>query len=130
VSVIPSNSNKFTNFSPFSFPIDQDFYVSPTFQDILNRTISKTQLPWYKTLRSYYNRPEWEFFDLKLDGGELINMANKKEYAKAFNDMKKRLWDWQVETNDPWRCSPHAVLQDKGEYKGDPHCLTLAHDEM
>lgn len=112
------------------FPIDQDFYVSPTFQDILNRTLSKSALPWYKDLKSYYRRQEWELFDLKIDGGELINMAHKKDYAKVFEDLKKKLWDWQVETDDPWRCYPQAVLEDKGEYKENAQCLTLGHDEM
>jgi len=112
------------------FPIDQDFYVSPTFQDILNRTIHKMPIPWYKNLKTYYNRPEWELFDLKIDGAELINFADKKDYAKVKEELQKKLWDWQVSTNDPWRCAPHAVLEDKGQYKGDPQCLTLGHDEM
>lgn len=110
------------------FPIDQDFYVSWTFQDLLNRTISKTPIPWYKTLRSYYKRDEWELYDLKTDGAEMTNVAKKKDYAKIFDDLKNKLWQWQVETDDPWRCAPHAVLEDKGANKGNPQCLTLAHD--
>ncbi|CAN2391568.1 N-sulfoglucosamine sulfohydrolase, partial [Pristimantis euphronides] len=35
------------------FPIDQDFYVSPTFQDLMNRTISGQSTNWFKTLHSY-----------------------------------------------------------------------------
>lgn len=112
------------------FPIDQDFYVSPTFQDILNRTITKTPLPWYKTLKSYYQRDEWELFDLKLDPSEAMNVVTKKDYAKVLKELQETLWKWQVETNDSFRCAPHAVLEDKGEFKGNPQCLTLAHDEM
>lgn len=112
------------------FPIDQDFYVSPTFQDLLNRTITKTSIPWYKTLRSYYQRDEWELFDLKLDASEVMNVAKKKDYAKILKDLQEKLWNWQVKTNDPFRCSPHSVLEDKGEFKDNPQCLTLAHDEM
>lgn len=112
------------------FPIDQDFYVSPTFQDLLNRTLTKTSIPWYKTLRSYYQRDEWELYDLKLDASESLNVVSKKDYSKIFKDLQDKLWNWQVKTNDPFRCAPHAVLEDKGEYKGDPQCLTLAHDEM
>lgn len=112
------------------FPIDQDFYVSWTFQDLLNRTVSKTSIPWYKTLKSYYQRPEWELFDLKLDGSESINVVGKKDYESILKDLKEKLWNWQVETNDPFRCSPHAVLEDKGEFKGNPQCMTLGHDEM
>ncbi|KYM76805.1 N-sulfoglucosamine sulfohydrolase [Atta colombica] len=59
------------------FPIDQDFYVSPTFQDILNKTRNHQSLPWYKTLKKYYQRPEWELYDLKYDPEELNNIASK-----------------------------------------------------
>lgn len=104
--------------------------MSPTFQDILNRTISKTSIPWYKTLSSYYRRDEWELFDLKLDPSEVMNVAKKKDFAKILGELKEALWKWQVETNDPWRCSPNAVLEDKGEFSGNAQCLTLAHDEM
>lgn len=112
------------------FPIDQDFYVSPTFQDILNRTLSHQSLPWFKTLGLYYNRVEWELFDLKKDPSEITNLANKKEFYEIRTDLEKRLKQWLVDTNDPWRCSPHAVLQDKGEYKDNAQCLTLGHDEF
>lgn len=107
------------------FPIDQDFYVSWTFQDILNRTIGKHPLPWYKSLKTYYNRPEFELYDLKKDGAEMQNLAYKKDFAKLRKELEEKLWNWQVDTNDPWRCAPHAVLEDKGEYKGNPSCLTL-----
>lgn len=36
-----------------------------------------------------------------------------------------RLNDWLVATNDPWRCAPHGVLMDKGEFVDDVQCLTL-----
>ena len=112
------------------FPIDQDFYVSWTFQDILNRTINKTNLPWYKNLRTYYNRPEFELYDMKKDFAEMQNLAYRKDFAKVRKELEDKLWNWQVDTNDPWRCAPHAVLEDKGEYKSNPSCLTLGHDEM
>lgn len=86
------------------FPIDQDLYVSPSFQvsvltagsytrriiryfieietmilwiwfqDILNRTRSKQPLPWYKTLTQYYYRPQWEFYDIRADPTESRNL--------------------------------------------------------
>ena len=52
------------------FPIDQDFYLSPTFQDLLQRTYTNQSLHWYKgSLKAYYTRPEFEMFDLKVDAG-------------------------------------------------------------
>lgn len=107
------------------FPIDQDFYVSPTFQDILNRTINHQTLPWYKTLEKYYNRDEWEMYDLKADGAELTNIASKPSMKQTRAELENRLSKWLEITEDPWRCAPHGVLQDKGEFKNNPQCMTL-----
>uniref|UniRef100_A0A336KLZ7 CSON006743 protein n=1 Tax=Culicoides sonorensis TaxID=179676 RepID=A0A336KLZ7_CULSO len=107
------------------FPIDQDFYMAPTFQDILNRTQSKQSLPWYKNLREYYYRPEWELYDLRADPAELKNLAGKQSVEGIQMDLEKRLNEWLELTNDPWRCAPHAVLQDAGPFKNDPQCLSL-----
>lgn len=82
-------------------------------------------LPWYKTLKKYYNRDEWELYDLKMDIGELTNLANKQSMQQVRADLEERLRKWLVLTNDPFRCAPHAVLQDVGEFKDDPQCMTL-----
>uniref|UniRef100_A0A6M2DWX7 Putative sulfatase n=1 Tax=Xenopsylla cheopis TaxID=163159 RepID=A0A6M2DWX7_XENCH len=94
------------------FPIDQDLYVSPTFEDILNRTRDKDTLPWYRNLKSYYNRPEWELYDVKHDPEELRNLIGKPDLNDTFEELKTRLHTWQQQTNDPWRCAPHFVLMD------------------
>ena len=86
------------------FPIDQDFYLSPTFlvsvvmwctqkafhiwlvsseqliQDMLNRTLNGRPLRWIKELKDYYFREEWEMFDLKTDPKECVNVHRKKKY--------------------------------------------------
>lgn len=46
-------------------------------QDILNRTRDHQFVPWYKTLNKYYQRPEWELYDLKYDPEELNNIVSK-----------------------------------------------------
>ncbi|XP_013169197.1 PREDICTED: N-sulphoglucosamine sulphohydrolase [Papilio xuthus] len=92
------------------FPIDQDLYVSPTFQDILNRTRSKRPLPWYKTLRQYYYRPQWELYDLRRDPAELNNLHGKPSLSEVEAGLRARLQAWQRRTADPWRCAPAAVL--------------------
>jgi N-sulfoglucosamine sulfohydrolase len=71
--------------------------------DLLNRTMNKVPIPWYKNLKSYYERSEWEFFDLKVDPNEVVNIVKKKEYAAILKDLQEKLWKWQVETNDPFR---------------------------
>ena len=54
--------------------------TSPCFQDILSRTREGQELHWFKTLHEYYNRPEWELFDLKHDPMEMYNVAKKPSY--------------------------------------------------
>lgn len=43
----------------------------------MNRTRSKQPLPWYKTLKQYYYRPQWEFYDIRSDPEELKNLHGK-----------------------------------------------------
>ncbi|XP_030759197.1 N-sulphoglucosamine sulphohydrolase [Sitophilus oryzae] len=108
-----------------SFPIDQDFYLSPTFQDILNKTKANQPTGWFKTLKNYYERPEWELYDLKHDPSEVINLAGKPNMEDTLQELKSRLIDWQGKTEDPWICAPHAVLEDKGYYKNNSLCMDL-----
>jgi N-sulfoglucosamine sulfohydrolase len=107
------------------FPIDQDFYLSPTFQDILNRSKSGQPTHWSKSLYSYYYRDVWELYDIKKDPQEKINLWAEPTHRKILDDLKTRLYQWQNVTGDPWICSPTGVLEDKGDYKGQPQCLPL-----
>lgn len=107
------------------FPIDQDFYISPVFQDILNHTRDMVPLPWYKTLQEYYYRDQWELFDLKVDPEERFNVAEKGSYKDILKDLQFRLWKWQNQTYDPWICGLGAVLQDAGAYADHHECLPL-----
>lgn len=87
-------------------------------------------LPWRKTLHSYYFRSEWELYDLKKDPEELNNIVNKPSMNDTVHSLKQRLFDWQKQTEDPWICAPHAVLEDKGDYKNNPACLDLFNDKI
>ncbi|XP_012214785.1 N-sulphoglucosamine sulphohydrolase isoform X1 [Linepithema humile] len=107
------------------FPIDQDFYISPTFQDILNRTRTHQSLPWYKTLKKYYDRPEWELYDLKYDPEELNNIALKLSAKNIFFELQERLSNWLKVTKDPWLCAPDGVLENIGYDKDNPQCMPL-----
>lgn len=110
------------------FPIDQDFYLSPTFQDILNRTHQGEQLPWYKTLRQYYYRPQWELYDLTQDSKEVVNLINNPAYAEILSYLQAVLVTWQNITADPWICAPGGVLEYQGLYQNHPQCLPLYND--
>ncbi|XP_063991281.1 N-sulphoglucosamine sulphohydrolase [Diachasmimorpha longicaudata] len=106
------------------FPIDQDFYLSPTFQDLLNRSRSSTPLRWYKDLEGYYQRPEWELFDLKMDPEELNNIASKPSAEGVFRKLREKLLQWQRDTDDPWICAPHGVLEPFEGDKRDLRCMS------
>lgn len=74
------------------YPIDQDFYLSPTFQDLLQRTYHNQSLHWYKnSLKEYYFRPEFELYDLKVDPEEKYNIALKPSYKVSSSSGFERL---------------------------------------
>ncbi|XP_004066210.4 N-sulfoglucosamine sulfohydrolase isoform X2 [Oryzias latipes] len=103
------------------FPIDQDLYVSPTFQDLLNRTRSREPTHWFKSLEQYYYRERWELYDTRSDPLEVRNLASDASYSAVLEELQQRLKKWQWETGDPWVCGPDYVL----EAKLTPQCRPL-----
>ncbi|XP_048869152.1 N-sulphoglucosamine sulphohydrolase [Brienomyrus brachyistius] len=106
------------------FPIDQDFYVSPTFQDLLKRTQAGQPTGWFKTLRSYYYRARWELYDVRDDPHETRNLAPDPDHADTLRKLQEQLLKWQWDTSDPWVCAPDGVL----ETKLSPQCQPLFND--
>uniref|UniRef100_A0A8C4ZNW5 N-sulfoglucosamine sulfohydrolase (sulfamidase) n=1 Tax=Gadus morhua TaxID=8049 RepID=A0A8C4ZNW5_GADMO len=106
------------------FPIDQDFYVSPTFQDLLNRTRGGRPTHWFKTLGRYYYRDRWELYDTRVDPQETHNLAPDPAHRDLLAGLRADLLKWQWKTGDPWVCGPDYVLEDKLE----PHCRPLYND--
>jgi len=47
--------------------------------------------------------PEFELYDLQNDPWEFQNLADEPRYAEQLIRLKKRLAQWQQETNDPLR---------------------------
>lgn len=107
------------------FPIDQDFMISPSFQDLLNRTRAGQETHWYRTLQGYYYRPQWELYDINTDPKELINLAGKPDYQKLLESLQLKLQAWQNVTDDPWICAPSGVLENKGYYPRTGVCLAM-----
>eukprot|EP00066_Takifugu_rubripes_P006939 XP_003972080.1 PREDICTED: N-sulphoglucosamine sulphohydrolase [Takifugu rubripes] len=103
------------------FPIDQDLYVSPTFQDLLNRTRRQEPTHWFKSLEQYYYRERWELYDSRTDPLETVNLASDPSYSTVLENLRQSLQKWQWETGDPWVCGPDYVLEDKLE----PRCRPL-----
>ena len=117
---------------------------------MLARLKSHQNQHWIKKLEDYYYRDEWELYDLKYDPNEIYNVAYKRKYQVpelgqltvpartvthfmicfqgVFAEMKSALNAWQNATQDPWICSPHGVLEDKGSFKDNPQCLPLMNE--
>ncbi|XP_067142973.1 N-sulphoglucosamine sulphohydrolase [Centruroides vittatus] len=110
------------------FPVDQDFYISPTFQDLLYRTHNNISTHWFKELKHYYYRPEWELYDIINDSKETKNLIDQSKYTNVTKVLKKSLIKWQNETNDPWLCSPGSVLENIKYYRMQSHCMPLYND--
>lgn len=92
------------------FPIDQDFYASPTFQDVLARTHLNKSLPWFTTLHDYYYRSSLELYDVVNDPEERKNLADDSQYRTLTELLSKQLLAWQNSTNDPWICAQNSVI--------------------
>ena len=97
------------------YPIAEDLFDSPTFQDILSHASQNVSTKWFKTLDQYYYRGEFELFDLDKDPLETKNVIDDPAYQDIAKDLKDKLWQWQVNTDDPWLCMPggEKVGQDK-----------------
>lgn len=109
------------------FGIDQDFYISDSFQDLLNRTRAGVPTHWFKTLEDYYYRDQWELYDINSDPEETVNLVRDPsgQYIAVFKAMQKALLHWQNATADPWICAPWGVLEDTGAFKNRHSCLDM-----
>ena len=86
------------------FHIDQNFYFSLTWQNILNNTYNNVDTKWFKNISDYYFRSQYELYDLLNDPMELDNLYVNSEYQDIFNKLNNELNEWRNFTNDPWIC--------------------------
>ncbi len=47
------------------------------------------------------HHPPFELYDLETDPLETVNVAEASDYRATFAQMKKRLWNWMQQTQDP-----------------------------
>ena len=92
------------------YPLATDLYDSLTFRDMIKRTMNNESIQWFKALKEYYYREQYELFDLSKDPHETKNVANDPEYKSVFDDLKSKLYNWRNVTDDPWLCWPQGVL--------------------
>ena len=62
-------------------------------------------------------RPAEEFYDLRSDPHQLINVADKPEYQETIQQHRRRVDEWMKETHDP-RLDPSYDGWDKFSYYG------------
>jgi len=109
------------------FPIDQDFYASPSFQDLLHRTHDHHPLDWFTDLHHYYYRPAWELYDMLVDPSELHNIANELATSDVMRTLQRRLLAWQNATGDPWLCGQSRV---RVKVSGEPDRCGPLYNEL
>lgn len=71
------------------FPVDQDLYVSPTFQDLLNRTRLQEPTHWFKSLEQYYYRERWELYDSRSAADAFAHSPNVRREVKMSSSSLK-----------------------------------------
>ncbi|KAL9951236.1 hypothetical protein ACROYT_G043861 [Oculina patagonica] len=92
------------------YPIAVDIFTSYTYQDLLNRTREGRPTGWFRTLKQYYYRTQWELYDLSADPEELANLIDKPAYQEVVKELRDKLLAWQKTTDDHWICTPGGVL--------------------
>ena len=77
------------------YPLATDLYDSLTFRDMIKRTMNNESIQWFKALKEYYYREQYELFDLSKEPHETKNVANDPEYLKS------KLYNWRNATDGP-----------------------------
>jgi N-sulfoglucosamine sulfohydrolase len=81
------------------YPFASDLWNSPTWQHIHQ---NGEKMYGNRTVDAYLHRPRYELYDLQKDPSELVNLAEKPEYAQTLAKLQEKLKTWQHKTNDPW----------------------------
>jgi N-sulfoglucosamine sulfohydrolase len=81
------------------YPFASDLFDSPTWQAVLARG---DRHYGSRTVEAYIHRPRHELYDLESDPREVVNLAERPEYAKTLADLQGKVRAWQKQTGDPW----------------------------
>lgn len=72
---------------------------SPTKTYMIDHKDDPDMKPFFD--RTFAKRPEYELYDIKKDPSQFTNLATDKKYAKIFNQLKKKLEKWMLNSDDP-----------------------------
>jgi len=86
------------------FPHASDLFESPTWQGIMRRGDTMMGI---RTVAGYLRRTPEELYDLEVDPHEVRNLARDPEHQKIVEDLRGRVEQFRIRTNDPWRMLSH-----------------------
>ncbi len=82
-----------------TFPLALDLVESSAWQSV---TSTGSKVFGKRSINTFLHRPKFELYDIQKDPGEINNLANQKQYQTVFNDLLKKLKQFQKDTKDPW----------------------------
>jgi N-sulfoglucosamine sulfohydrolase len=85
---------------PLPFPFASDLWSSATWQDSLKR--GEDFMYGKRTIKQLMQRPQLELYDLEADPHEVHNLAGDPTHREAFEKLKRKLREFQKQTDDPW----------------------------
>lgn len=81
------------------YNMGEKYKTSATWSDIISNSDS---LILGRHLNEFVNRPEFELYDIKNDPAEIVNLSSNPLYIGILEELKLKIKDFQVRTNDPW----------------------------
>lgn len=82
------------------FPFASDLYQSATWQSV--KADPEQTRYGKRRIADFIHRPRYELYDLQKDPDEVINLVNDPKYAEVFQELARKLKDFQKRTRDPW----------------------------
>ncbi len=81
------------------FPMALDLVQSSAWQSVVKANGKEFGK---RSIQNFTHRPPFELYDLEKDPDELRNLARQKEHQAVFNQLLKKLKQFQQDTQDPW----------------------------
>jgi N-sulfoglucosamine sulfohydrolase len=76
-----------------------DLWASASWQGVLRDGLDRFGA---RTVDAYVHRPRFELYDLEKDPDEVVNLAERPEYAELVGEFCAKIRQFQEDTQDPW----------------------------
>lgn len=85
---------------PLPYPFASDLWAASTWQAQYRKG---PDAPYgVRTVHQYIHRPAFELYDMQADPDEARNLADDPKYADVLQRYKRKLRQFQKDTEDPW----------------------------